>query len=314
MKHLVLVKQHSCIQLGHLYEHLFCNEIKKMMYKKKLYANIDYTLQGLTYDRGGIIEVDLNLISPEAEKLEHQIKDMSLKFNDNLISLALKQISAEESSLLAGNNKKSVLNELTLLNNQKWQQLGEMSLIDSRKILIKDEPIKLSESTKIRVQKVFTRVTLDNQFSKNNRDLLPLFFAVVQPMLYTAQDQLSIQYGGYREKISFNNSIFKAELKILGEPSTLKVNEMLNNLLTSINYQIKNHLPEKVIARLHEKTNDLFYIEDFQCVGQETGIYIGLNGWKKIANLHNVSKLLSHTKIELRIGKNKIDSYLNDYK
>lgn len=54
----IIVKQSKCIQLGHLYEHIFCDHLETFLHNQGVFQYVDYTLSGKTY-HGGLIYIEV---------------------------------------------------------------------------------------------------------------------------------------------------------------------------------------------------------------------------------------------------------------
>ena len=95
MKRLALVKTSPEIQLGHLYEHIFCAHIHTLMRQHHLFPRLDYSVDGTTY-YGGIVHVDVELYTNAAIALTDQIIPLDITLNETTIFTATKQLLAEK--------------------------------------------------------------------------------------------------------------------------------------------------------------------------------------------------------------------------
>jgi hypothetical protein len=174
MQQLILIKQSSSIQLAHLYEHIFCSHIDKFFYKDHLFQHLDYSLTAKTY-QGGVVYVGLELYTDDAISLARQIPTLAIKLNQTTISTAASQLLAEKEVPFDNAGYDKVEHALQELHTKPWQNIDDITLIDTKGIRRKAHPFYIVEGKSLPSRKLMTGLLLDTDFAKLHRELLPLF-------------------------------------------------------------------------------------------------------------------------------------------
>lgn len=312
MKRLILIKQSPAIQLGHLYEHIFCSHVDTLLYEHHLFPDLDYTIAGKTY-YGGIISVDLELYTDKAIALTPMISALKINLDETIIATAASQILAEREEPLASTGYDDVKRALESLDVQPWQNIDDVELIDIKDIRKKTGPFFIAEGKSRPAQKLTTGVYLDATFAKKHRELMPLFRQFAWLITSSLQGVLADTYGYF----SFNE-VYRNSTTPQGVLNTFKVGDAddievnLSEILETCFEVVRDLQQYGAFDRYMEELRKTSYYNhpnlalNLERLYEETHVFIGPKGWKKIATEENRDLLLEHTFIEIRSGRNKV--------
>ena len=133
MNHFSLVKYHPCVQLAHLYEHLFITTVTEYLYHHGQYKLLDYALNGETHT-SGVLLVQGECYNTEVSTLLENIATMPADLNSgspgNLpVAKAMSQLLAESANDLYIGDPDEIISELALLNSMPWKPLDTIDLL-----------------------------------------------------------------------------------------------------------------------------------------------------------------------------------------
>lgn len=312
MQRFTLIKQHPSVQLAHLYEHLFCDAAKSFLYRQGLFKYLDFSLYGTTYEQGGIIEIDAEGFTSNAQTSLQALTDLKILLEDEALHVAFRQIAAEEDYLLASRSHEAVKYELSLLNNIKWQYIDEFSILDTKSVRRSSQPLYLSNDRSRQPYRMTVKIVLESHASKKHRLLSPLFRQLVELTLPTIADQLSMQFGYYGEGDVFKDRTAKVDLLVYGEKKNIDLRECLDLIRYTIEFQIKKDAFSRLIEVLQSlsHTSNSPFVWNTADILKETGIMIGTRGWQRIATHENLALLWPHMSVEVQLGKQKLTANL----
>lgn len=314
MKTLVLVKRHSCIQLGHLYEHLFMARLKEFFYEKGVYKSLDLATWGATYEQGGIIEVVCELYTEQAQSLIGEINQLHIDLSDESIARQLRAISAEESWKLFVTDKNEILDDLKQLDSATWAQADTIEYIDTRKIRRKNPPLYLTNVKAPRARKLHIQSTLDDKFAASHPELTPLFNVLSRWFLLTIADQIAISRGYFTGELTGRSSpvSVSSELKVAqyveAAVDLSSDRHLVADILQTMTKTAMIEEYVKVLCNTSYKSN-LYLAPDTERILTQTGVYVGGAGWQHIATAASIRDILSHTRLMLSYGQQK--EYIN---
>lgn len=312
MRNLTLIKSHPNVQLAHLYEHLFVRQIDDYFYTHHLFEPVDYLSRGATYEQAGIVTVDIDFYSDAAWSRRDAVTDLHVDLGENTknVSQALYQIEAEEPEQLYITDKQQVLDELTKLDSQPWQTLEDYTLFDTKGTRRRFEPIYLTNQPQIKKRTIQTTLTLDDQFLYVHRELAPLFNVVGRYILHATDDRVTAHFGFYSGELSGTAKPLTVSNDMFSIPHKhrpVDVDEVLRLSCDTAHYM----LSETVITRIAHELQGITYETSFDSAPDirrlllETGVLIGTQGWRQIATPENIRRVLSHTSITVRYGRQK---------
>ena len=320
MRQITLIKVHPNIQLGHLYEHIFCTQIKKIFYDNGLFKYLDYYLKGTVYDKSGIIEIDLGLYTAEAQALAPQIAQIEISYTPEIISTAFTQLLAEEEQPIATDGLDAITTALAALHDQPWKNIDDFDLFDTKNTRRTSTPIRIADNSSLPSRRLEMRLHLDTEFANSHRELLPLFLQIAKVLAPTAQDALASNNGYYSGemdlKFSKQHLYMKADMQVAhANDDSVDIHEDLE-----LSKKTFTHITASgSLRRLISELQNLSYTHapdlspNIQDVLNETGIYIGTKGWSAIATNDNVTQLLTHMSIEIIFGRKREASRFVEY-
>lgn len=309
MKELTLVKQTENIQLGHLYEHIFCAHIDALFFKNHLFQQLDYSLNGTTY-YGGVILVSLELYTEAAVSLAKQIPTLNIVFNEHSISTASSQLLAEKELPFNSSGYDPVKEALLTLHDRPWQNIDELSLLDTQTIRRKTHPYFLSKEKRLRARKLTSNIVLDSVFSNSNPELLPLFRQIAWLVTANLQHVLADTYGYFSLSDKFTNTKQKVCLVNAFNVANTHNVDLKDNLESCLSL-INNMKKFNAFNRLATELNNISYFNspslapNIDKIYEDTLMIVGAEGWKKIATVENCERILKHITIELQFGREK---------
>ena len=299
MKHFTLVKHHPCTQLAHLYEHLFVTTVADYLYRHGQYKLLDYALNGATYDSGVII-ISAECYAKTSAKLLQELAMMKTDFGKAPfylpISRALSQIIAEEPEAIFIGDVDTIIGELRLLDDQPWQDLDSVELL----------PKDVHGDKKL----------LDLMYTTDQPAVKPRpcehGFCLVRFLNLSIGQKVCQEFGNYftdeSVKDSANSttvvSIFLVNSHIL--PAT-KIEE----IAASVKHTLETITMPEVLQRfadylsLASYSTDPHAAPDEDRLLREFGAILGSAGWKKIANVENLTKVLQATRITVKDSATK---------
>lgn len=313
MKKLILIKTHSSVQFAHLYEHLYCTRIKELFHQHKLYKYVDYSLEGTTFDHGGLIEINIECYTPDAVTLAGKLSFQRVSLADEDISKSLMQILAEEEAVINTSGMKKIKQALTALDSQPWQSVDEFEIFDAKSVrLLTKKPVYADYSHYVPTGKLFISLLLDQNFVRSHRELIPLFRHIAKIISFTANDLLANEQGYYFDEVTFQSTSQKTRLK-----STLKLvksNHTTADLVHHVNFYkalTKELLDTEAFERFLTELQRTSYTERHWSAPNtydnfnETAVYIGARGWQYLATTANLALILDNISVEVRFGNQK---------
>ncbi|HET6746918.1 MAG TPA: hypothetical protein VFH06_02305 [Candidatus Saccharimonadales bacterium] len=315
MKRLILIKQSSAIQLGHLYEHIFCAHIDTFLYEHHLFSHLDYSLTGKTY-YGGIVAIDIELYTDAAIKLSNRLSSLAIELNEEIISIAATQILAEKEEPVGGTGYDNVKQALEELHKQPWQNIDEVECIDTKSIRKKTGPFYIAEGKPLPARKLTASILLDDKLAASHRELLPLFRQFAWLMTSSFQGVLADTYGYFSHE-----DVYKDRSPV-GVINTFKVandnaSEVdLSDILATCLEVVRDLQQYGAFTRYMDELCKASYYNhsglapNLEKNYEDTFIFIGPKGWRKIATDENYRLLLKHMSIEVKFGRDKISQPL----
>jgi hypothetical protein len=310
MSRTILIKHHPCIQLAHLYEHLYCDALKHHLYSHGLYKYIDFSLMGVTYEPSGIIEISIEGFTPTAQEIiDKAALQVPVPLDAMSIGIALQQILAEEKFLLYTSDTDTVYRQLHTLHALPWKNIDTVTFIDTKASRSRRLPIYLTNMP-AKVHDIHLSIGIDVLFSRTNRHLLPLFYYLSRIILVTLADHASMEYGHYQ-----HSDIEFSEHRV---NSSLRSSAKLQQDVTAAQYMgiatetARNLLQQEHVERIMSRLKNISYWKDYiQSPDEEiairaAGIYIGSRGWQNITSQNVIIDICQHADISIKVGRKKL--------
>jgi hypothetical protein len=315
MKNLILVKISPCIQLGHLYEHLFCHEVTSYFLQHNLFEYIDYELSASTHYSGFIV-IDISFYTSEAATHADSLPTLTLPITEENINDGLDEIEAEKQAPLGYSKFANVLRELRELQETPWQQLDNLTVLDASSLRRKPKPLYITEGSFPRTRKLFINLVLNPAIPKDKqRLLLPLFRELVFAIGDNVQAALARSLSVYPQSHKFINSsqrIYEAYVF-----ATYPEYDAETSTIITLAQDVVAVLQEK--GGFHTMTTQLQNVDyahdthstpNIEKLYDETMLLLGMRGWREIATMENIELLLKHMSIEVKFGRKKASAPL----
>lgn len=298
MKRFIYLKPCKYIRLAHLYEHMVAIEFNKIMREHKLYQHVDYTFIPKTY-HGGMIYVEFLQYSEIKLDINNLFINLKLRVSDDDIDLCLKQISAEDGVAVTGDFKK-IRNKINWLHNQRWQSIDDFSAIDAASVRrMVNWP--LTKKNKVDIRKLQIKITIGSGLLESNPLLQPLFRQLSYVIATNLADFLCDKFGLFCSDVYYEKQ--QLVCTVVGDKNSINIVKGAD-IKSFINQMIKDGATDRM-------TNDLAnmsYIENldqavsFENNFEDTLVFIGSYGWRKISTIKNMNLILKNLIIEIKTG------------
>lgn len=297
MKTIVLYKEIDDIQVGHLYEHIFCNALVDLFLKAGLYSYIDYHIEAYTHYKG-FIELKVDLYSEEAIRHKNNIYNLNIKFTNNEINAALIVIMAEKKFEVEWYDYKEVKTKLKNYHQAQWlESKSDMKLsVDfTESINFKNAPLSnfclMSQSINLD----FNSITLD----KSNAILL--FMVISDLYRNNLQDILSynLMYFSSKDKYKITKSRICNVNEYYADRRQnvqLTIEQALANKLKS-NLKSKKVVDELSTFLLNADSKIPGKAPDNKRITDLTNIKCNDKTWHEIGTPENILEIMSKTEI-----------------
>ena len=309
MQETILIKQCPAIQLAHLYEHLFCSEVDKLLYENGLFPYLDYSLSGNTHQTG-IIYIKLEAYTGLAKDFTKDIENTKLSISDDALSVAASQLIAENEYAYTGSGIEEVKKYLEALDKLPWQDIESITSIDTKGVKRQGKPFYIDTNHPLPAKKMLLTLEVDNSTIQHSRKLLPLIRLMCFLISDTYENILSDKYGLYSLDGEFKNtrklteyeSIFK-----IPEGHPIDKEDVLRTISEIIVYISSSGGFKRFSSELtnisHKEASSLSPNALHNLT--DTGVLIGSAGWREIASETNIETVVKSLSSSLRIGKEK---------
>lgn len=311
MKQLVLIKPTKNIQLGHLYEHLFCMSLVELFREHKLYSYLDYHFEGMTFFKG-YIRIEVTLFTDVALKLEKDIVALDPEMSEDTVDGALIQILAEKYADVEYRDQTSVFNQLRELQGQPWQEIEDVTALNTSTIRRTQTGLRLKSRSETMFRILHQDLVLDTDYANKDPQTAWPLFAVVADVLAA----------NLREAITDNFYCFSYEDTAVYSPSAVKETnryitdrrqaEKLSDELSFSRELVHTMLTDGFVEKLSRFLLNASYelprlAPNNTSIFERTGTLVGAKGWHEIGTEENIQQILSHTTIRYRLGKESQD-------
>lgn len=304
MKSIILLKQHPCTQLAHLYEHLYLRQVNDHFYSRGLFKCLDYAAHGSTFDKGGVVAVEIDLYTDNAIEIKEQLHNLPVDFGtDNKnITTELTRISAEELYTLHITNKTDIVTQLNHLSATPWTPIDQLSSIDTHGSRQQASPIRLTDTKRPQPVTLSMSIYLDTDFINKNRELAPLFNTISRILTLTLHYKLGAHFGFYDKKLDMDTKPHRTTSTLMISKSiadSVQTEQIAAYARDVVRYISSDDTIGRIVHSIHnmDYQNDIAGTLSFERVFNQTNILLGLQGWHKITSKKNIQQILAHTKI-----------------
>jgi hypothetical protein len=309
MKQHIFVKQSPLIQLAHLYEHIVCIELTKLLAKKNLYIYLDYNIVAKTY-HGGLVYLEITMYTNKRLDMRKILSNLNISFDENIINLGLSQLIAEHGAILAVKDIETIADELEKLHQNPWTAIDDLGIIDASNFRQKKYPLyitdgKLPKTNKLNLSVVFNHTTNDNK----SIQLTPLFKQLSYLIMSNLEELICNEFGYFGASNSFKTDKNTSKLTHTLQVGLSEVN--LKDYIKIAQDLIKSMTVDKAFDKFERQLRSISYSKNpdnsvnFEKNYEDTLIFIGSKGWKLIATSENINYLLKNTSFEFSYGKQK---------
>lgn len=303
MELLNYIKIYPSIQVAHLYEHLFCDELFRQLHAKSLHSYIDYQIEANTYYRGFIL-MEVYVRQDIRDEVSALIKNVQIEINEKSIEIGLAQLSSEKECVMRGemNGIRAMLHEL---NAMSWEQVDTFSVYDSFKVRHPSFPLFATDA-KLSTRKVNIEIILEKQFYNENRRLAPLFYAMAYGFLGDTSDMLQEKYAYhiFDDQVQDTNGLSLRNKFRFVSGCRQDVGVILHDSENVITKIVRNGSLERFVNLL--QSQKYLYRNPFideRHIFEVTGVLTGFAGWKEIASMSNVLSILQKTQLKVSMGR-----------
>lgn len=274
---------------------------------------MDYALNGATYDSGVII-ISAECYAKTSAKLLQELAMMKTDFGKAPfylpISRALSQIIAEEPEAIFIGDVDTIIGELRLLDDQPWQDLDSVELLPKdvhgdKKLL---DLMYTTDQPAVKPRKI----KLQLQFSDPSIELRMLWRELVRFLNLSIGQKVCQEFGTY-----FTDESVKDSASSTTVVSTFLVNShilpatKIEEIAASVKHTLETITMPEVLQRFADYLSLASYSSnphaapDEDRLLREFGAILGSAGWKKIANVENLTKVLQATRITVKDSATK---------
>lgn len=283
------------------------------LYRHGQYKLLDYALNGATYDSGVII-ISAECYAKTSAKLLQELAMMKTDFGKAPfylpISRALSQIIAEEPEAIFIGDVDTIIGELRLLDDQPWQDLDSVELLPKdvhgdKKLL---DLMYTTDQPAVKPRKI----KLQLQFSDPSIELRMLWRELVRFLNLSIGQKVCQEFGTY-----FTDESVKDSASSTTVVSTFLVNShilpatKIEEIAASVKHTLETITMPEVLQRFADYLSLASYSSnphaapDEDRLLREFGAILGSAGWKKIANVENLTKVLQATRITVKDSATK---------
>lgn len=304
---LTLLKTTDHPEVGHLYEHAYIAGVRRYFASCGLHAYLDYDIQGWTFGKG-VVYVTISLLTPGAMAQKDAVVSIKVDTVDEM-AIYIKQIELENGYSMEITDNAELNNEIIRLDKLPWSDLDSLDVINLQDVTHGSDILRESQE-KCKRDRFVVEVTVSKTawllshpetlvlFRQLSWLLMHAYIASLcsQSRIYSAQDS----FIDTNELASLKNVFYCDDTSFDFRQSAVAIKELTDNV-------VQDNVLDAFIWQLHKNSYnraDISCIDDVRMY-QETGIFIGQAGWRRLATRENVSRLLEIMHVEVRLKKKK---------
>jgi len=307
---MIIVKQHTSVQLAHLYEHLFCSRVNKLLYQRGLFPYLDYSLIGRTYHQG-VVFIDLLSYTPKADKLSRQIDGLDINTSEKSITLAMSQMLAEDEYVFESSGYDTLKKELEGLHAQVWQNLDDVDFIDVRNARIRTGPLRLVKEKVLIARKLTIDIGFNATYAKECPELMPLVRQIILLISANLRLGLAERFGYYSVASKYKNTIKGVRMRNIfhvASGQAVDLNQVVDAYLDEATYLQKKGAFKRLLGGLQKVsyTNHPYLAPNSELNFKDTHYFVGSEGWKIIATKENCDAILRNISASILFDGKKV--------
>jgi hypothetical protein len=298
---LIYTKAAPNIEVGHLYEHIFCDFITEQARAKHLFSYVDYHLDARSYYEG-YIYIKIETYTSPAVSFFKNLNKLRPQFNNNTINGALLQIMAENRVDIAALDESEVLKTLNAYQITPWkEQASSEKLVQSDReyhpILYK--PANM-DAFGIIQQSITLQINEDDAIKKSH--LLVLFLVVSKAIRSNLQEDITRSSFCFTYEDSFEYDEVTGKVKDINlyridkrqSTEITDEGEVAEKLLTTIKQHGFSSRLSESIQQSEEGSDE--YPSEAEIVSK-LGLSITPDELKNIFNTYNINRVLNNIEV-----------------
>jgi len=282
-------------------------QLNRLFRDNGLYKMLDYSAEGTTYDQSGVTIVKCDLYTPEAQALEDQILKLRIDLGEDnaYVTIALQQITSEESNTISISDKHSLIGSLISLDAQRWETLDDYTILNTRERPLELDPIFITSTPNTKPQTLRMTFGVDNTV---RADLFPLFNFIARMLSHTVSDVLGKDVGYYSGELHGD----ARPLRVVNEMISSDENTAVSAVLDSSLRAIRDICTDSAVQRLSRELSEIDYKKsawsapDMDRILEETEVLVGSAGWASVATSENILRVLDHMSLSVEFGSQSI--------
>lgn len=314
MKQHTIYKQIKHVQIGHLYEHLYCHQLTQAFRDKGLFAYVDYSVNGRTY-YDGYVEVEVLLFSKEAIAAEHLINQLSIEIDEDTISGGLLQIMAEKRFDVWDRDDTVIGTYLAELDAKKWTT--NYNSVTAEIINISDDGLEFTQKTQRNFLNMTQKISLNlDSITIDKDDASALFVVISKALRENLQEEFARSLFCYSVKDTFTK-----DGSVLTDINTYRVDRRQASHLTDegrdmrllLDMMRNNGFIERLSDFLLQATADeSFGMPNQESLRKKVGLTLDATKWHSIGTVKQLKNVFNACSVELKLGKSSTKIMLSE--
>ena len=307
MKKIILYKLTPSVQIGHLYEHLFCTRLAEHFRHEGLFSYLDYYINAKTY-HSGFIRLELDLYTPEALQNEICLRSLPVPLTDDTVSGALLQIMAEKQADIKEFDEESVLSTLRAYSTQPWKPLEEIVIDDT-------SPQKVQQGFTLMPRSgrhfgiLQQTISFSPSFNPQDRKVyLPLFAVISRALRLNLQEEIangSYCYSYEDDFVADDDEIKDINLYRIDKRQATQILNEAEITKTLLKRMVNPQFVARLSEFLLNATSKSGMMPDDEEIMKTAGMAIGPKGWHQVGTQENIREVLEHISIEFKLGRSR---------
>jgi hypothetical protein len=308
MQNVTLIKHHSSVQLAHLYEHLFLMDANELLNGRGLFKWLDFTLNGTTYEQGGIVAIEFKTYNDQAKECIADLSNLKPNFSGLRVNKALMQLHAEEYYQLKASNIEVITKELKAMDDMKWESLDELKVIDTHSMQRKQAPLHATRQADDQPITTMVSLEVDPQVVEADPLALAIFTIASRMILLTANYKIVTKTGSYSWHLYAQLSGKRVSVDVLTaarfrkyKPDLEQTGKMVQDVFGGMHF---SGAFDRLVNELHNTSydNGALKAPDYEQLLNDTGILVGSEGWKSVTK-DAIYKVLNYTDVVIKRGQ-----------
>lgn len=290
------------MKVAHLYEHLFCHTLSRLLRRGGLFCGLDYNFHGSTYS-GSLIIISFTALNTGAEEILNTAAQLPFEFTaiDRLDDL-IAELGAEEQSRVTYNSAR-LLSELEAIHNVSWERLEGFSSFNLRGGRRRSTALNLTPLARPTASRVTCEIAISPSLTKTDHNYLPAAYFLLNVLRSALGEEIvSTKYYYYNDETAhFKNATARMAVHFLRPSGAKDLASELQICRGLVDDMISHSFIERlnnIVSRLNEHARALAVAED---IVQQTGIFVGGIGIRHLVTKERILRLLEHTTVALKV-------------